>query len=178
MEEQMAAYSRQAEEYADQASATAERTARAGTEAFRRNAESLTSALHESSVTATRIAERSADQFSKLFGLSGDSARQTMQQSADHIQALIDSSTVLAGAFQNLSGEWMKFVHTRIEGNLERVDDFLGCHSPYECMELQTRILRENVEALLQTARRTSELSTDLVEDAVNKISEAKVPAH
>jgi hypothetical protein len=71
----------------------AENTARAGSEAFRRNAESIGRSWQESSQAATRIAERSMDQFSRLFGLSGDGARETMQQSAGNVQALIDSST-------------------------------------------------------------------------------------
>src|SRR5215471_1773786 len=65
---------------------TAERTARAGTEAFRRNAETMSSTWRNSSEAATRIAERSVDQFSKLFGLTGDTARETMQQSAGNVQ--------------------------------------------------------------------------------------------
>src|SRR6516165_3907919 len=64
---------------------TAERTARAGTEAFRRNAETMNSTWRNSSEAATRIAERSVDQFSKLFGLSGDTARETMRQSAGNV---------------------------------------------------------------------------------------------
>ena len=48
---------------------TAERTARVGTEAFRRNAETMSSTWRNSSEAATRIAERSVDQFSKLFAL-------------------------------------------------------------------------------------------------------------
>ncbi len=177
----MSANPRQAErETVEQATRTsramsdaAKRTAQAGAEAFRRNAEGLSNAWRESGETATRIAERSMDQFTKLFGFNGDTARQTMQQSAENVQALIDSSTVFAGALQNLSGEWMRFLQQRVEGNLEHIDDFMGCRSPHECLELQTRIVRDNIEALLHTARRTSELSTQLAEDAVKRMNEA-----
>lgn len=182
----MSTYSRTEREttrQASQASRTmsdaAERTAKAGAEAWRHNAESFSSAWKDSSETAARIAERSMDQFSKLFGLNGDTARQAMEQSAGNVQALIDSSTVMAGALQGVSSEWMRFLQQRVEGNLERMDEFLGCRSPHECVELQTRMVRENVEALLQTARRTSELSTELAESAVNKVSEARLqPEH
>jgi predicted component of type VI protein secretion system len=84
------------------------RRSRAGSEAFRRNTESIGKTWRDSSQAATRIAERSMDQFSKLFGLTGNGARETMQQSAGNVQALIDSSTVVVSGLQNASGEWLR----------------------------------------------------------------------
>jgi phasin family protein len=164
---------------ADQASQTsrtmsdaAERTARAGTEAFRRNAETFSSTWRNSSEAASRIAERSVDQFSKLFGLTGDTARETMQQSAGNVQALIESSTFVVDGLQNVSGEWVRFVQSRIEENLEHFEELLGCRTPQECMALQTRLVRDNIEALLDSARRTSEISTKLADNAVKRMSD------
>jgi phasin family protein len=151
----------------------AETTARAGSEAFRRNAESISTTWRESSQAATRIAERSMDQFSKLFGLTGDGARETMQQSAGNVQALIDSSTVVVSGLQNASGEWVRFLQNRIEENLDHFEELLGCRTPQECMALQTRVVRDNLEALLQSARRTSELSTKLADEAVRRMSDS-----
>jgi phasin family protein len=151
----------------------AENTARAGSEAFRRNAESISRSWRESSQAATRIAERSMDQFSKLFGLTGNGARETMQQSAGNVQALIDSSTVVVNGLQNASGEWVRFIQNRIEENLDHFEELLGCRTPQECMALQTRVVRDNLEALLQSARRTSELSTKLADEAVRRMSDS-----
>jgi phasin family protein len=151
---------------------TAERTARAGTEAFRRNAETMSSTWRSSSEAATRIAERSVDQFSKLFGLTGDTARETMQQSAGNVQALLESSTFVVDGVQNVSGEWMRFVQNRIEENLEHFEEFLGCRTPQECLALQTRVVRDNIEALLQSTRRAAEASTKLADDAVRRMSD------
>jgi phasin family protein len=151
----------------------AENTARAGSEAFRRNAESVSRSWRESSQAATRIAERSMDQFSKLFGLTGNGARETMQQSAGNVQALIDSSTVVVNGLQNASGEWVRFIQDRIEENFDHFEELLSCRTPQECMALQTRVVRDNLEALLQSARRTSELSTKLADEAVRRMSDS-----
>ena len=121
---------------------------------------------------ATRIAERSVDQFSKLFGLTGDTARETMQQSAGDMQALIESSTFVVDGVQNVSSEWMRFVQNRIEENLEHFEEFLGCRTPQECWALQTRVVRDNIEALLHSARRAAEASTKLADDAVKRMSD------
>jgi phasin family protein len=149
-----------------------ERTARAGADAVRRNTETMSTTWRNSSEAANRIAERSMDQLSKMFGLSGDTARQTMQQSSGNLQALIESTTVIASGLQNVSGEWMRFTQSRIEENLDRFDEFLGCRSLQECLALQTQFVRDNFEALLQSARRTSELSTQVADQAVRKMSD------
>jgi len=149
-----------------------ERTARAGVEAVRRNAESMNSHWRNNSEAASRIAERSMDQFSKMFGLSGDTARETMQRSSGNLQAMIESTTIVAGGLQNVSGEWMRFAQSRFEDNLDRFDELMGCRTVQECLALQTEIVRDNLEALLQSVRRASELSTQLADDAAQKIGD------
>lgn len=149
-----------------------ERTARAGAEGVRRNAENMSESWRSSSEAASRIAERSMDQFARTLGLSGDTARQTMQRSSGNLQAMIESTTIIAGGLQNVSGEWMRFAQARFEDNLARFDELMGCRTVQDCLALQTEIVRDNLEALLQSMRRTSELSTRVVDDAMEKIGD------
>jgi len=169
--------SRKAAEQAAQTSRamseTAERAGRAASEALQRNTETFSNTWRSSSEAASRIAERSIEQFANLFGLSGDNARQSIQNSATSVQALIDSSTVLASGMQNVSGEWMRFCTNRVEENLKSLEELMSCRTFHDCLALQTRLARDNVEACLQSARRTSELSTKLADDAVKQMSDA-----
>lgn len=153
-------------------SEAAERTARTSAEAIRRNAENLSENWRSSSETAGRMAERSMDQFTKMLGLSGETARQTMQRSSGNLQALIESTTIIAGGLQNVSGEWMRFAQTRFEDNLDRFDELMACRTVYDCLALQTEIVRDNFEALLQSMRRASELSSQVADDAMQKIGD------
>jgi phasin family protein len=150
----------------------AERTARAGTEAVRRNAETMSSHWRSGSEAANRIAERSVDQFAKVFGLSSDATKEAMQRSSGNLQALMESTTIIAGGLQNVSGEWMRFAQSRLEENLDHFDDLMGCRTMQEILGLHTEIVRENFEAMLQSLRRASELSTHVADDAIRKISE------
>jgi hypothetical protein len=147
-------------------SETAERAGHAATEALRRNADAFSNTWRSSSEAAGRIAERSMEQFSNLFGLSGENARENVQQSAASVQTLLDSSTVVASGMQNVSTEWMSFVQGRVEENLKSFDELVNCRTVHDCIAIQTRMVRDNFEAFLQTARRTSELSTKLADDA------------
>ncbi|MGA8952604.1 MAG: phasin family protein [Xanthobacteraceae bacterium] len=149
-----------------------ERTARTGAEAVRRNAENLSNNWRSGSEAASRMAERSMDQLAKMFGLSSDTARQTMQRSSGNLQAVIESTTIIAGGLQNVSGEWMRFAQSRLEDNLDRFDELMGCRTVQDCLALQTEIVRDNLEALLQSMRRASELSGRMANDAMQKIGD------
>lgn len=149
-----------------------ERTARAGAEAVRRNAETMSSHWRSGSEAANRIAERSVDQFAKVFGLSSDATREAVQRSSGNLQALIESTTIIAGGLQNASGEWMRFAQSRFEENLDHFDDLMGCRTLQECLALGTDIMRGNFAAMLESIRRASELSTHVADDAMRKISD------
>jgi phasin family protein len=166
---------RATEQAARTLSAAGEHTTRAGAEAFHRNSERFNASWRNGSEAANRIAERSMEQLSRLLGLSGETARQTVQQSSSNIQAMLQSTTIIADGLQDLSGEWLRFAQERLEQNMEHLDQLFGCRSPHEYMALQTRIARENFEAMLQSARRASERSTRSADEAARKMSEASV---
>jgi phasin family protein len=166
---------RATEQTARSLSDAGERTTRAGAEAFQRNAERLNVSWRNGSETANRIAERSMEQLTRLFGLSGETARQTVQQSSSNIQAMLESTTIVADGLQELSGEWLRFAQERLEQNMEHFDQLLSCRSPHEYLALQTRIARDNFEAMLQSTRRAAERSSRSADQAVRKMSEASV---
>jgi len=150
-----------------------ERTARAGAEAIRRNAENISSHWRTNSEAANRLAGRSMERLSRVFGISGDAVRQTMQRSSGNLQALVEGTTIVAGGLQNVAEEWMRFAQSRVEANLDHFDDLMGCRTMQDCLALQTEIARANLEALLQSVRRAAELSTHVADEAMRKIGEA-----
>jgi phasin family protein len=152
-----------------------ERTARTGAEAIQRNAESVTNTWRNGSEAASRIAERSVDQFSKMFGLTGETAMQTVQRSGSNIQAVMESAMIFASGLQDVSGEWLRFAQNRVEQNLDHFDRLLECRSPQEYLALQTQVVRDNFEAILQSAHRTSERSTQVADEAVQRMSESSL---
>ena len=107
----------------------AERTTRAGAEAFQRNTEGVKETLQGGAEAGSRIAQRSMEQFSRMFGLNGQAARETVQQSANNMQAVIESASIVAGGLQDVAGEWIRFAQTRLEQNLDHLDQLRECRS-------------------------------------------------
>ncbi|MGH9640481.1 MAG: phasin family protein, partial [Bryobacteraceae bacterium] len=60
---------------------------------------------------------------------------------------------------------------------LEHFDRLLECRSLQEWMALQTQMARDHFEAFLESARKTSERSTQVADHAVRKMSETALTA-
>ena len=150
-----------------------ERAARSGTETAERNSDRILGSWRSGSDAANRIAERSLAQMTKMFGLSGDAASQTLQRSSGNLQALLETTSILANGLQDLSGDLTQFVQARAEHNIALMDKALSCRSPHEWLALQTQLVRDHLEAFLQTAKRTSERTTQMAEQAVQKMNES-----
>lgn len=125
-----------------------ERAARVGAEILQRNAESVQEALQSSGEIAARL----ADQFGRVFGLSGEEAHKAVQKSSDDLDAIIQSSSVLAEVTQSISREWVNFTRERMEQNLNRFDSLLCCRTPQDLAAVQSEFLRDNLESFLQCA--------------------------
>ena len=150
-----------------------ERAARAGTEIFQRNVETVQQALQSSAEIAARLTERSADQFGRVFGISGDEAHKAAQKSSDNLDAIIASSSVLAGVTQSVAREWVNFTRERMEKNFNRFESLLRCRTPQDLAAVQSEFLRDNLESFLQCARRIAETSMQMADEPTKRTAEA-----
>ena len=162
----------QATRSAREMSDAAERAVRTGAETAQRNSEQFLNSWRTSADAANQLAERSLDKWSKMFGVTGDKATQTIQQSFGNTQAVLETTTMLADGFRDLSGEWTRFLQERAEQNLEHFERLMGARSPQDWMASQSEIARDQLESFLQIARRTSERSMRLADEAARKLSE------
>jgi hypothetical protein len=149
----------------------AERTNRLGAETLQRNAEQAKETWQEANEAASRIAQRSMEQFSKMFGLGGETTREALQQSSGNLQAVMEGTTVIASGLHEVTEEWMHFAQERVEHNLNHLERLRNCHNLHDCMALQTQIVRDNLQAFLESAQRTSERSTRIARSAVDRMT-------
>jgi hypothetical protein len=150
-----------------------DRAARAGTEILQRNAETIQEALQSTTEIAARLMERSADQLGRVFGISGDEAYKAAQKSSDNLDAILQSSSVLAEVSQSISREWVNFTHERMEQNFNRFESLLRCRTPQDLAAVQSEFLRDNLESFLQCARRIAEASMQMADEATKRTAES-----
>ena len=149
----------------------AEGTNRAGAETFQRNTEQAKETWQDANEAASRITQRSMEQFSQMFGLHGETALEALQQSSGNLQAVMESATVIASGLHEVTGEWMRFAQERVEHNLNHLDRLQHCRNLHDCVALQTQIVRDSLQAFLESGRRTSERSTQIARSATDRMT-------
>src|SRR5262249_6917637 len=130
------------------------------------------SSWRSSTDAASQMAERSLSKWSQMFGFTGDTATQSIQRSLGNTHVVLETTTMIADGMRDLSGEWARFLQERAERNLEHFERLMASRNLQEWTASQSEIARDQLEAFLQIARRTSERSTRLADDATRKLSE------
>lgn len=173
IEQAARASERTASEFAEGASRMKDAAARASDQAVRAsvemmqcNAETVQHTLQCGAKLAARLTERSADQFGRTIGLSGEGAQKAAQKSSLNIEAIVQSSTVLSEMTQRLCEEWTDIARARMDRGFDRFDAFLQCRTPQDFAALQSELLRDNMETFLGYARKAGEHSARLAEEA------------
>jgi phasin family protein len=149
--------------------------ARAGAEMMQRNTETVQHAWETGGKMATQICERSFERFARAFGLSGEGAQQATEQSSRNLESIVQSGTILADGMQSISRELLDFARKRVEQNLHRVDALASCRTPQEMMAVQSDLVRDNLEDLVQSTRRIAEISMQMADEAVRRMSETSL---
>ena len=149
-----------------------EDVARTGADIFQHNAETMQNAWQCGLDIANKMTERSTDQFARTFGFSGEEAQQAMQQSARNVEAIFHSTNILAKGIGGMSREWFEFIRGRMEYNMSRMDVLMRCRTPQDFAAVQSDLMRDNVESVLQSSRRVAEMSLQLADNAAKKMTE------
>ena len=163
---------RQASRFGAAARDAGEHVAEVGGDVFRNSAEAAHDAWRSSMDMARTMTQRSADQFARVFGFSGDETQQATEQASRNVEAMVRSTGAFAQGMSGITREWFEFVRDRTESNLDRVGDLWRCRSPQDLFAVQSELIRENVEGALQTGRRIADVSLKLADDASRKMTE------
>jgi hypothetical protein len=142
------------------------RAVQTGTEMLQRNAETLQHTIQSGAKLAARMTERSADQFGRAMGFSGEEAQKAAHRSTGNIEAIMHSSTVVSEITQRLCGEWVDFARQRMERDFDRIDTLMKSRTPQDFVALQSDLMRDNVESFLGYVRRIGEQSLRVVDEA------------
>ncbi len=154
----------------DEAADAGQHAARAGAEITRSNAETAQQIMQSGLNMASEAAERSMDQFARVFGFSDKQAEKAAQESSRNIEAMAECNTVLAHGFQDISREWASLAQKRFERNLDGFQALLRCRTPQDFIAVQSKLMRDNLELLVDNSRRLAEMSVKVADAAAQKI--------
>jgi hypothetical protein len=150
----------------DVAARASDQAMRASVEIMQRNAETVQHTLACGAKLAAQMTQRTADQFGRAIGFSGEGAQTAAQKSSRNLEAIVQSGTVLTEITQRLCEEWAETARARVERGFDRMGAFMQCRTPQDFALLQSELLRDNVETALGYARKAGEHSARLCDEA------------
>jgi hypothetical protein len=123
-------------------------------EAGRRGAEQLRGAAEEAGQAAQDIYSRSA------------------RETAQGLEAAMKYGTVLASGMQTFWQEWIGCAQDVMQRNVDGMQNLMRSRSPGDFFAAQTELLRDEVQAMIDTGSRMSEVSARIASDAARAFGE------
>jgi phasin family protein len=154
----------------DEAARVGEQTARAGADVFRRGTETARDNLQAGLNTATQSFQRINDQFTQALGFNGPQAEELARRSSQNLQAVSQASSVLARGFQEVSHEVLGLVQDRMTKNIEGLSRLAGCRSVQDFVAVQSDLVRDGLQQVIDTNKRIAELSVWVADEAARAI--------
>src|SRR4051794_27554644 len=145
---------------------TGQDAVRAGADLFQQNAQTLQNALRFGVEATTAVMGRSADQFSRTFGLSGNEMQEATQRSARNAATVLQSTSAIAKVMNDMSQEYFTFVRQHMETTMSRLNEIWTCRTPQDVAAVQSDLVRETVEGAVETSHRMADMSLKATEAA------------
>ena len=150
-----------------------EEVARASASLLKQNAETLQDAWRCGLEMATSVMGRSTEQFGRTLGLSGDGVQQATERSARNTQTVLYTGTAAAKVMGGISHEYFQMVRHQVEKNMNHMNELWSCRTPQDFAAIQSDMVRETVESVLQSSRRIADMSIKMADDAGKQISKS-----
>ena len=154
----------------DEAARVGEQTARAGADVFRRGTETARDGLQQGLNTATQSFQRINDQFTQALGFNGPQAEELARRSSQNLQAVSQASSVLMKGAQEVSHEVFGLVQDRLQKNIDAVSRIAGTRSVQDFVAVQSELVRDGLQQVIDTNKRIAELSVRIADEAARAI--------
>lgn len=162
-EEARAAAVEAAEKAQKKAAADASRIAKVAAKAAEERAEEAAAALRAGVETAAKVQKQASAQMAE--------AAHSATAISDRAFAAARVAPILAEGFQNASREWMGWAQGRMQRQVSGLGELLACRSPSDLVQIQTRLVREGVDALTETSGRLSQIAAATADKAARTVS-------
>jgi hypothetical protein len=158
--EQVEAVQRVTEDVAD--------TLRAGVESAQTMAQAMQEAVSNSFGAFSELARRSTGQ---TLDQPDGTTRGLTEEAAHNLRAVAQSSTVLTRGLQEVSREVVSRSQQRLQRNLDGLQALARCRSITDLVEVQSSLLRDNLEQTLENSRRLAELTLQMTDEATKTVT-------
>src|SRR4051812_20659849 len=127
--------------------------------------------VQKSVETAAQQAREASERFTRTLGFSGEDSERLARQSKQNLEVVTRCGTVLTQAFQDASRSWFGLAQKQFQRNLEGVNKLAHAKSVQEFTAIQSDLVRESLQHMVQDSKAIAETSTRAVEEASKTFS-------
>ena len=154
----------------DEAAKVGEQSARAGADIARRGAETARDALQTGVNMATQTYQRINDQFTQALGFNVPQAEELARRPSQNLQAVSQAGAILMKGAQEVSHEVLGLVQARVQKNIDGLGRLAGCRSVQALVAVQSDLMRDGLEQVIDTNKRIAEVSVRVADEAARSI--------
>ncbi|HZF45470.1 MAG TPA: phasin family protein, partial [Sphingomonadaceae bacterium] len=127
----------------------------ASAEMARRGADTTQSVMG----TASEVAGRTSEKLQRALGLSKEAQGEVASQTRETMDVMVQCGSVLADGWQNAWREWMGLAQDVATRNAEGMNALLRSRSVPDFYAVQSRMLKDNMQLVLDRSIKISEMS-------------------
>jgi len=154
------------------AAETSEEVVRASANLLQQNVETLQNAWRFGLDMTTAVVGRSVDQLGRTLGVSGAEAQQAAERSARNAETILYSTTAASSVLSGMSREYFEFVRHQVEHGMDRMNDLWRCRTPQDFAAVQSDLVRDSMETMLESNRRMADMSLKAADDTAKHITQ------
>lgn len=139
----------------------------AGADMARRGADTAQSVMG----TASDVAGRTSEKLQRALGLSKEAQGEVASQTRETMDVMVQCGSVLADGWQNAWREWMGLAQDVATRNAEGMNALMRSRSVPDFYAVQSRMLKDNMQLVLDRSIRISEMSARSANDAATKLN-------
>jgi hypothetical protein len=115
---------------------------------------------------AAKQAREASDRLTRTLGFSGEGSEDLVRQSKQNMEAVTRCGTVLGQALQDASRGWFELAQKQWQRNLDGLTKLARSTSVQEFTAVQSDLIREGMQQIVQDGRRITETSLRAVDEA------------
>jgi hypothetical protein len=146
-------------------------TLRAGVESAQTMAQAMQEAISSSFSAFSELARRSAGQTLPLAGQPDSATQGFTEETAHNLRTVAQSSAALTRGLQDVSREVVERSQKRLQRNLDGLQALARCQSMTDFVEVQSSLLRDNLEQTVENSRRIAELTIQMTGEATRTVT-------
>ena len=124
------------------------------------------------------VASEIVDRATEVTARQAQVTSNLVDHAPHYLQAIARSNRILARGAGTIALEWFGLRQERLLKNLDGMNDLLACRSMLDLVNLQSSLVRQNVEQMIGNTQRLAQVSAQVAQEATQTIMSPTADRH